>query len=202
MPEWHDGCPRMFELNLSLTFNLFPASNGMSEGSLYEREEEAMSDERIKRIAEEIRKDTKGRRQAALEATERQQKIEAYAPRVWEELVKVVQSIVEGVNDELRNDSSHFAFKKSEYYKLSVRRKEPPQATLHLIFNLKKLSVEASRNASGKRESEPEVLGFDLDSAGQVRLTSDGRVLDTDEAAEIMLEAIWLPRDEEAHSSQ
>jgi hypothetical protein len=92
----------MFSLNLSLTFRLSSSSASISRGGILRGGDESVSNERVKAIAEKIRRDNERQRKLLREEEERRQKIDAYAPQIWEDLCRVIESYVEGINDELK----------------------------------------------------------------------------------------------------
>jgi hypothetical protein len=155
-----------------------------------------MSGGRAKEISGKIRGDAERRRRLAREEDERRQKIAAYAPRIWEELRRLVPDLVEGVNAELKDEVAHFIVKPLNYRQLKVSREEPPLFSVYLTYDLNLLRIDVETRVPGKKLSEKVPFDFDPDDAGQVRLKSGDRVLETDEAAEVMLEAVWIPPDE------
>lgn len=149
-----------------------------------------MSNERIKAIAERIRRDNEQRRKLLREEEERRQKIDAYAPQIWEDLRRVIETYVGGINDELKGESAPYVVKKLSYQRMTVSRQEPPEKKLVLDFNRAQHLIEVSTMTPGNPLSDPELIHFDLDSGGHVCLKSGESILDTDEVAELVLQAI------------
>jgi uncharacterized FlaG/YvyC family protein len=119
--------------------------DGILKGS-----DESMSNERVKAAAERIRRDNERQRKLLREEEEGRQKIDAFAPQIWEDIRRVIESFVEGINDELKGESLPYVVKKLSYQRMMVSRQEPPEKKLVLHFKPSQQFNEVSTKTPGK----------------------------------------------------